>query len=199
MNRLETFLLGVLFIAIVILIGLVIWLMFPPPSTTISSPDQITAHAIIPPDIFGGTVTNPQQIDVTVTVPKSGNQQDSSKDNVLALILGGLLALLGSAIGLIYNAISARSARQFEWSRSIWDKYQKEYLELRSTVVNTIDLQVLVAKREAIKYVIFPPKVNEEIDKLVQSYSRGDVERENFRNRFIRFYDDFLIRPWKYL
>lgn len=120
----------------------------------------------------------------------------------LPILLTGVFTLLGSAIVLLFNFFSTRSARKFEWAKHIWDKYEGTYLLFRNAVESTLDADLLARHMEDLRNKAFVPRTIESsfnsMVSLLTSATTEDERRKNL-NSFIVEFDVFMVEPWEYI
>lgn len=164
--------------------------------------EEISATVLLPSGLFCTTVTQPQQIDVVVTLPDyalGAASRESGTAEYLPICLTGLFTLLGSGIILAYNQVTGKSARKFDWSKHLWDKYQHHYLELRNALRDTTDAKVIENKVRVLSAeMILPTRLERELTDLVAflQTDNSDERKLEKARAFLTGFEDFIARPW---
>ena len=164
--------------------------------------EQITMTLVLPETLFSSPPTKSQQIDATIILPASRASSKPDYSQYLTIILTGLFTLFGSSIVLLYRYFAGNSARKFEWGKHLWDKYQEDYLGLRSIVRETSDPEMIHNKLQSLQgSVILPPKLEDELLDLITLLQGSEtIERKKrARRSFLRGFESFVARPWTYL
>jgi hypothetical protein len=165
----------------------------------------MTATLVLPASLFSSSITEPQHIEVVISVPKNALAATTLKTGSaqwVTIILTGFFTLLGSAVVLVYNYIAGSSARKFEWGKYLWDKYQKGYLDLRQSIRETTDAEVIENKtRSLMSQVVLPPKLEKELIDLIAVLRSMEASEEKAQKTkdFLESFEEFVARPWMYL
>jgi hypothetical protein len=156
----------------------------------------IKGKLMLPPD-FGKSATGSEvQLEITLPIQESEPRKD------LPVLLTGIFTLLGSAIVLIFNHIANGAARKFEWAKHIWEAYQAGYMDLRNTISQTTDANLIQKKIETLGSKLFlPVNLEKSLQALLTNLrsSESSSKKEKWVSDFLIDFEAFMRRPWKFL
>lgn len=132
---------------------------------------------------------------------KDETREKSPYEFLLPTLIGGALAILGSLITSYWNDRSQSRRSKFEWGKSLFEKYEKNYLDFKKTISGTTSAMRIEGDYRLLLGSSYVPRslqisIEEAIDRLKEE-SLTDEEKKDVQNGLLDEFEKFIRNPWE--